>query len=166
MNLVPNNHLLLNVPFQSTNFRKKELYVDNKVQETIGDVLCPTCRIEKCVYLSTNKTTSFYDFKKCKDCCRVLNIPFEDQKLTIMLCGDDGTNCFARKTSGDYQKRKTISIFEKISPPIAHNQAHPNLNQKRQNLSNLRHLRIDTPLVDTVNQNFIYFLFIHTFSLH
>ena len=51
--------LLLNVPFQSPKYRKKELCVDNKVRETIGDVYCPTCRNEKCVYISTNKLTSF-----------------------------------------------------------------------------------------------------------
>ena len=55
MNLVPNKQLLLNVPFQSTKTRKKVLFVDNKVRETIGDVYCPTCRNEKCVYNSTKK---------------------------------------------------------------------------------------------------------------
>ena len=55
MNLVPNKQLLLNVPFQSTKYRKKELYVDNKVRESVGDVFCPTCRNEKCVYISTKK---------------------------------------------------------------------------------------------------------------
>ena len=74
------------------------------VQDVIGDVYCPTCRNEKCVYISTNKTTSFYDCKKCKACCHVLNIPFKDQKPTIMLFGGDGTHCFARKTSRDYEK--------------------------------------------------------------
>ena len=102
MNLVPNKQLLPNVPFQSTKYRKKELCVDNI--KTIGDVYCPSCRNEKCVYLSTNKTTSFYDCKKCKACCYVLNIPFKDQKPTIMLFGGDGTHCFARKTSRDYEK--------------------------------------------------------------
>ena len=38
MTLVPNKQLLLNVPFQSTKYRNKEFYVDNKVRETIGDV--------------------------------------------------------------------------------------------------------------------------------
>ena len=38
MNWVPNKQLLLNVPFQSTNCRKKELSMDKKVRETIGDV--------------------------------------------------------------------------------------------------------------------------------
>ena len=74
MNLVPKKQLLLNVPFQSTKYGKKELSVDNKVRETIGDVYCPTCRNEKSVYISTKKTTSFYDCKKCKACCNVLNI--------------------------------------------------------------------------------------------
>ena len=49
MNLVPNKQL------QSTKYRKKELCVDNKLRETIGDVFCPTCRTEKCVYISTKK---------------------------------------------------------------------------------------------------------------
>ena len=49
MNLLPDKQLYINVPFQSTNYRKKELCVDNKVQETIGEVFCPTCRNEKCV---------------------------------------------------------------------------------------------------------------------
>ena len=42
MTLVPNKQLLLNVPFQSTKYRTKELSVDSKVQKTIGDVYCLT----------------------------------------------------------------------------------------------------------------------------
>ena len=57
--------LLLNVPFQTTKYKEKELCVDHKVQETIEDVYCSTSRNEKCVYISTNKTTSFHDCKKC-----------------------------------------------------------------------------------------------------
>ena len=117
MNLVPNKQLLLNVLFQSTNYRKKELSVDNKVREAIGDVYCPTCRNEKCVYISTNITTSFYDCKKCKACCHVLNNPFKDQKPTNMLFGGDGTHCLTRETSRD-NENETISVFEEISPPI------------------------------------------------
>ena len=105
MNLVPNKQLLLNVPFQSTKCRKEELCVHNKVQETIRDVYCPTCRNEKCVYISTKKTTGFYDCKKCKAFCHVFNIPLKDQKPTIMLFGDNGTHCFARKTSRDYERK-------------------------------------------------------------
>ena len=114
MNLVPNKQLLLNAPFQSTKYGKKELCVHNKVRETIGDLYCPTCRNENCVYISTNETTSFYDCKKCKACCNVLNIPFRDQKPTIMLFGGDGTHCFARKTSRDYEKGKPSPFLKKF----------------------------------------------------
>ena len=68
MNLVPIKQLLPNVPFQSIKYRKEELCVFNKVQKTIGDVYCPTCRNEKCVYIATKKMTSFYDCKKYKAC--------------------------------------------------------------------------------------------------
>ena len=98
--------LLLVLPFQSTNYRKEELYVDNKVEETNGDVFCPTCRSEKCVYISASKRNILHDCKKCKACCHVLNFPFKDQKSTFMLLGGDGTHCFARKTSHDYKKEK------------------------------------------------------------
>ena len=83
-------------------------------QDTIGDVYCPTCRNEKSVGNSPNKTTSFYDCKKCKACCHVLNIPFKDQKHTIILFGGDGTNCFARKTSRDYEEENPSPFWKKI----------------------------------------------------
>ena len=100
--MVPDKQVLLNVPFQPTKYGKKQMCVD--IIKTIGDVYCPTNRNEKCVYISTNKITSFYDCKKCKACCNLLNIRFMDQKPTIMLFGGDGTHCFAKKTSRDYEK--------------------------------------------------------------
>ena len=101
--MLPDKQMFINVPFQSTKDGKKELCVDNKVRETIGNVYCPTCRNENCVYISTNKMNSFYDCKKRKARCHVLNIPFKDRKPTIMLFGGDGTHCFERKTSSDYE---------------------------------------------------------------
>ena len=114
MNLLPNKQLLLNVPFQSIKYRKKELCVDNKEREVIGDVYCPTCRNEGCVYISTKNTTSFYDCKRCKACFHVLNVPFKEQKPTIMLFGVDGTHCFAKKTSRDYEKEKPAPSLKKF----------------------------------------------------
>ena len=61
-----------------------------------------------------NKTTSFYDCKKCEACCNVLNIPFKDQKPTILLFGGDGTHCFTRKTSCDYEKEKLSPFLKKF----------------------------------------------------
>ena len=112
--MLHDKQLFNKVPVQSTKRRKKDLCVDNKVRETIRDVYCPRCKNEKCVYLSTNKTTSFYDCEKCKACCHVLNIPSTDQKPTIMLFGCDGTHCFARKTSRDYEKEKPFPFLKKL----------------------------------------------------
>ena len=114
MNLVPNKQMLVNVRFQSTNYRKIEICVDKKVQETIGDVYCPTCRNEKCVYISIDKTTSFYDCKKCKTCCHVLNTRFMYQKPTHMLFDGDATHCFARITSRDYEFQLPLTSKEHI----------------------------------------------------
>ena len=110
--MLHDKQLFKKAPFQSTKYRKKELYVDNI--KTIGDVYCPTCRNEECVYVSTIETTSFYDCKKCQNCCHVLNIPFKDQKPTIMLFGGDGTHCFAKKSSRDYEKEKPSSFLKKF----------------------------------------------------
>ena len=49
--LIPNKHLLPNVPFQTTKDSEKKLSVDNNIQETIGDVSCPTCRNGNGVYI-------------------------------------------------------------------------------------------------------------------
>ena len=101
--------------FNQPNIERKNYVGDNKVQETIGDVYCPTCKNEKCVYISTKKTTSLYDCKKwCKACCHVFNIPFKDQKPTIMLFGGDGTYSFARKTSRDYGKEKSSPFLKQF----------------------------------------------------
>ena len=97
--------------FNQPNIERKNCVWTTKYERFFGDVYSPTCRNEKCVYLSTNKTTSFYDCKKCKVCCNVLNIAFRDQKLTIKLFGGDGTHCFARKTSRDYEKEKPSPFF-------------------------------------------------------
>ena len=112
--MLHDKQLFNKVPFQSTKYGKKELCVDIKVRETIGDVYCPTCRNEKCVYISTNETTSFYNCKKCKACCHVLKIPFKDRKPSIMLFGGHGKHCFARETSLDCEKEKPSPILKKF----------------------------------------------------
>ena len=114
--LLPEKQMFINVPFQSTKNRKKDICVGNKVQKFIGDVYCPRRRIEKCVYFST-KTPNLYEFRKCKAFSHLLNFPFKDQKPTIMFFGGKGPHCSARKASCDCG-RKTISIFEEVSPPI------------------------------------------------
>ena len=107
-NLVPNKQLLVNAPFQSTKYRKKELCVENIVRETIGDVFCPLFRNEQCVHISTKKTTNSYDFKNCKACCHVLKVPFKDHKPRFMLFGGVGTHCLSIKMSRDYAQKSHL----------------------------------------------------------
>ena len=97
MNLIPDKPLFFIVSFETSRYREKKLCADNKKLETIGDVFCPTLRKEKSVHISNEKTSSIYDCEKCKVCYHVLNIPFKDQKPTIMLFGGDGTHCFVWK---------------------------------------------------------------------
>ena len=154
--MVPNKQLLLIVPFQSTKYGKKKMCVD--IIKTIGDVYCPTCRNEKCVYISTNKMNGFYDCKKCKAGCHVLNIPFKDQKPTIMLFGGDGTHYFARKTSSDYEKPSPF--LKKFL-----RQSQPNLNQKRLKRVQIWNKRIRFLLADDLSNIFIFQIILFNFNL-
>ena len=76
------------------------------IQDVIGDVCCPKCPNEKCVYISNNNNCSVFDCKKCKACSHVLNYPFKDQNLTMILFAGDGTHRFARQLSRDYEMEK------------------------------------------------------------
>ena len=67
--------------------------VDNKIKESVGVVISPTCGNEKCVYIPTNKTSI---------------------KLTMMLFDGDGTHCLARKTNRDCEKGKLFPFSRKF----------------------------------------------------
>ena len=137
--------------------------MDNKVQENNGDVYCPTYRNEKCAYISANKTSNSYDSRKRKAYCHVLNIPCKDQKPTTMLFGGDGTHCFATKTSRDCEKENFPPFWRNFS--ANHNQGHTNQSHIKQKSFHLWQKRVDTPLVDSVNQKIIYLLILYTSSL-
>ena len=102
-----------------SHFNEPNIERKNCVWTTKYNKLLEVCFVQhiekKCVYISINKTTRFYDCKKRKACCQVLNNPFKDQKPKILLFGGDGTHCFARNTSRDYEKEK-ISPFLKKFP--------------------------------------------------
>ena len=167
MILVPNKQLLFIVPFQSTKYRKKELCVDNEVQKTIGVVFCPTCRNEKRVYNSTNKTTSFYDCKKFKTCCHVLKnwkILIRTKNRQFCCLAVVLHNVLLERRVATTKKKNHLQFWWNFS--ANHNQAHPNLNQKRLKLFHLWQNLVDNPLVETVIQNLIHILILYTFSLH
>ena len=61
MKLLSGTQIFSNVPFELAKNRKKaifDLYVDNKIQEVIGDVYCPTCKNEKRVCVSINEIST------------------------------------------------------------------------------------------------------------
>ena len=161
MKMVPDKQFFSIVSFQSIRNRKKELCVDKKVQNLFGDVFCPTCSAEKCVECSAKKTPFFYDCKNWKACCHILKVLFKDQKPTIILFGGDDTLCFARKTSRHYKKRKTFSFFEEIPPPITIKYTGTRAEKKKS--FHLSHNRVDSLLLDAVNQKIILLLILYTF---
>ena len=61
--MLSDKQLFPNAPFQSTKYRKKELCVENKVRETIGDVYCPTCRNESVFTFQPIKSLVFTTVK-------------------------------------------------------------------------------------------------------
>ena len=163
MNFVPNKQLLLNVPFQSTKYRKKELCVDNKVRETIEDVCCPTSRNEKFVYISTYKTTSFYDCKTCKACCVVLNFPLRT-KHRQFCCLAVMVHIVLQETRVATTKKKNhLHTWRCLS--ASHNQAHPNLNQKRLKWVQIRNKRIRFLLAEDLSNIFFLQIILFNFNL-
>ena len=84
------------------------------IEDVIGDVYCPTIPTEKCVYLSTNKTSSFLTLKSAKPALACWMFLLWDEKATIMLIGVDRTHCFLSKTSRDYGKREPTPFFKEI----------------------------------------------------
>ena len=52
--------------------------------------------------------------KRANPAAKNLNIAFKDQRPTIMLFGCDGTHCFARNTSRDFEKEKPSPFLEKL----------------------------------------------------
>ena len=147
----------------SINQVKKELCVDNKVQDTIGDVYCPTCISQKCVYIASNRTSSFYDCKNCKTLCHVLNIPFKDQKPTISKSGGNGTPCFVNKLSRDNKNEKPSPFLKKFLHQSQSTTPEPEA--RRHETFHLWHNCVDFTLVNTVNQKVFSSLFLYTFSL-
>ena len=163
MNLLPAERVLPNVLFQSTKYRNKELCVDNKLRETIGDVYCPTCRNEKCVYNWTNKTTIFYDCIKCRTC----------STFWVFLLRTKNRQCYCLAVTvrivlqeirvATTKKKSHLHFWRNFS--ANHNQAHPNLIQKRLRWVQIWKKRIRFLLVDDLSDIFIFQIIFFNFNL-
>ena len=90
------SNCLLMFQFIQPNIARKKCSIciwKTKYKNLLRDLYCPTCGNVKCVFNSTNKTSSFYDCKKCEASCHLLNIQFKKQKLILTLLDGDGTCC-------------------------------------------------------------------------
>ena len=160
----PTNNCYLLYHFNQSNIEKKQLCVDNKVKEALGDVFFPTCRKENCVYFSTKKTASFYDCKNAKPAATFWIFILRTKNCQLCYLVKMVHFVLQERWVATTKKKIHLDFWRNIS--ANHNQEHPNLNEKRQKLFHLQHNRVDAPLVDTVNQNFIYSFIFYIFSLH
>ena len=91
-------------------------------------------------------------------------IPCKDQKLTFILFGTDGSYCFVKNTSRYYENEKPSFFFNNFLRQSQSATPEP-LRKKAKKLFHQWHNRVDSSLVDTVNQKFISFLFLYIFCL-
>ena len=129
MNLVPNRQLLLNVPFQPNKYTRKDLWVDNKVQKTIGDV---------CIFLH-KEMKSVFTFQPIK---RPVSTTVKSEKadsmfwIILLRTKNRQLCCFVVMVHIVLQKRRVVTTKKKShlhfwrNFSANHNQADPNLNQK------------------------------------
>ena len=117
MNLVTNKQLLPKVPFQSTKYRKKELCVENRVQETIGNVYCPTCRNKKCAHISNKKRLVSTTLKSAKPAVTFW-IFLSRTKNRQICCLFVTVHTVSQKRRVAVTKMKNHLHFEEVLPPI------------------------------------------------
>ena len=109
----PTNNCYLMPHFNQPNIERKKCVWTTKYE-----------RLQEMCIVQHEEMKSVFSFQQIKrlvsatvkseTCCHVLNVPFMDQTPTIMLFGSDGTHCFARKTSRDYEKEKPSPFLKKF----------------------------------------------------
>ena len=81
----------------------------NAVINTIRDVYCPECELQKCIFEHYCKEDSEehyrYSCPKCDADCLVQGIPFKDQTQQASL-KDAGIHSFRAKTTVDYEREQ------------------------------------------------------------
>ena len=133
MNFLSDRQMLFNVPFQAAKTEEENLInlcVDNKMLEIFGDMCCPTCTNEMCVYIPINKTSSA---KKFGDSSLVLTTPFKKQKnqqWSNDLIWWRRYTFFHQKLQLGLRNKKNVPTSTKKIGAI-YNEIHLSLNQKK-----------------------------------
>ena len=106
---------------------------------------CPTCRNEKCVYISTKKRLVFTTVKSAKPAATFSNFLSRTRNLQFCCLTVMAHIVLQEKrvvTTKNINQLKFWIIFS-----ANHNQAYPNLNQKKQNSFHLWHFCVDSSSV-------------------
>ena len=86
----------------------------NAVINTIGDVYCPECEPQKCIFEHYCEEDSgehyHYNCPKSDADCLVQGIPFKDQTQMTLLMLDAGIYAFRVKTTRDYEREQKERI--------------------------------------------------------
>ena len=95
--------------------------IQKSLQNVMGGVYCLGIYCSRqnfvCVHTWKENDGNCHDCFQGKACCYVLNIPFSDQKPTILLIGGDGTYCFVRKMSRSKKNEKPFSLLKNFRRP-------------------------------------------------
>ena len=93
----------------------------NAVTNTIGDVYCPECELQKCIFEHYCEEDSgehyHYSCPKCEADCLVQGIPFKDQ-TQMTFSKDAGIYAFRAKTTRDYEREQKVENDNGISTTI------------------------------------------------
>ena len=117
MNLLPNKQQLLNVPFQSTKYRKKELCLVNKVRVTIEVCVVQHVEMKSVFTIQPIKRLVSTTVKNAK--------PASTIWIFVLMTKNRQLRCLAVTVHIVLQEKrvattqnKAICIVEKIAPPI------------------------------------------------
>ena len=116
----PTNNYYLMSRFNQTSIERKNCVWTTKYERLTEMYIVQHVKMKRVLTFQPRKQLVSTTVKKSKACCNVLNIPIKDQKPTIMLFRGDGTQCFAKRTSRNYEKEKPfpfLKIFLRQSQP-------------------------------------------------
>ena len=102
---------------QNVRGKKIRFVWERKCKEIVGNVFCPKSGNEYCIHITTHRNTrkNFLECGKCRLSCHKLNVHFGENYPFLTLSVGEGTSCYSKKTSRDYEKEKSFAFSRKFS---------------------------------------------------
>ena len=137
--------------------------MDNKVRETIGDVYCPTCRNQKCIYISTKKQLVYTNVKSTKPAAMFWIFLLRTKNRQLCFSAVTVHIVLQERRVTTTKKKNHLHFWRNFS--ANHNQADPNLNQKSLEWVQIRNKSIRFLLADDLSDIFIFQIVSFNFNL-